>query len=129
MRRGAAMDERTYAIMETMRSAQADTMVRAVKKAVDDEPGISGREVLALLEELAHKAQERATEAMADSEPDRETCAKCGQPIQTDSRDRERWLHSSDRSRGCRAATFDRENGWNDDIPRSWMATPRRRHS
>lgn len=120
------MDERTYAIMETMRSAQADKMVRAVKKAVEDKPAISGREVLALLEQLANEAQEKATSAMAESEPDRDTCAKCGQAIQTDSGDRERWLHSSDRSRGCRAATFDPGNGWNDAIPRSWMATPRK---
>lgn len=129
MCRGAVVDERIYAMMEAMRSAQADAMVRAVKKAVEDEPGISGREVLTLLEQLANEAQERAATAMAESEPDRDTCAKCGQAVQTDSRDRERWLHSSDRSRGCRAATFDPGNGWNDDIPRSWKATPIRGRS
>jgi hypothetical protein len=40
------MDERTFAIMETMRSAQADKMVRAVKEAVEAKPDISGSEIL-----------------------------------------------------------------------------------
>jgi hypothetical protein len=123
------MDERMLALMETVRSLQADKTVCTVKAAVEAKPNISGSEVLVLLEGLAHEAQERAAEAMADSEPDRDTCARCGQPIETASGNRERWLHSSDRSRGCRAATFDPGNGWNDEIPRSWMATPRRRSS
>ncbi|MFH9422946.1 hypothetical protein [Streptomyces sp. NPDC017529] len=123
------MDERISALMETMKSLQADTMVRAVRQAVEADPGISGREVLVLLEGLASESQRRATQARADSEPDRDVCAKCGQPVETDSSDRERWVHSSDRSRGCRAATFDPDSGWNDDIPKSWLAVPRRHRS
>lgn len=123
------MDERMLAMIEAMRSSQADKMVRTVREAVEARPGISGRDVLALLEGLANEANERATQAMADSEPDRDVCAKCGQPVQTDSGDRGRWVHSSDGSRGCRAATFVPDNGWNDDIPRSWMAAPRGRRS
>ncbi|TQF07024.1 hypothetical protein E6W39_38630 [Kitasatospora acidiphila] len=121
------MDERIVAMMAAMRSGEADRLVHAVRRMVDANPEISGREVLLQLEALAQQTQEQANEAIVASEPDRDTCAKCGQPIETDSRDRSRWIHSSDRSRGCRAATFTVEDGWNDEIPRSWMATPRKR--
>lgn len=114
------------AMMETMRSVEADKLVRAVRSMVEASPEISGREVLTRLEDLAKETQERANEAIVASEPDRDECVKCGQPIQTDFRDRERWVHTSDGSRGCRAATFNDEDGWNDDIPRSWTATPRK---
>jgi hypothetical protein len=50
---------------------------------------------LVLLQGLAHEAQEYATEAMEDSEPDRDTCPRCGQPIETASGNRERWLQLS----------------------------------
>ncbi|MFE2867250.1 hypothetical protein [Embleya sp. NPDC059259] len=123
------MDERILAMMETMRSAEAHKLVHAVRGMVDLNPEISGREVLVRLEVLAKQTQERADEAIVASEPDRDECTKCQQPIETDSRDRERWVHSSDRSRGCRAATFTVESGWDDEIPRSWAATPRKHRS
>lgn len=121
------MDERITAMMATMRAFEADKLVRAVREMVDANPEVSGREVLLRLEALAGEAMDRADKAVVASEPDRDECAKCRQPIETDSSDRERWVHSSDHSRGCRAATFTTEDGWNDEIPRSWMATPAKR--
>ncbi|MDH6119334.1 hypothetical protein [Kitasatospora sp. GAS204B] len=123
------MDERILAMMAAVRSGEADRLVHAVHGMVDANPEVSGREVLLQLEALAQKSQEWANKTVVASEPDRDTCAKCGQPIETDSRDRERWDHSSDRSRGCRAADFTAEDGWNDEIPRSWVASPRKRRS
>lgn len=34
------------------------------------------------------------------------------------------WVHDSDGSRGCRAATFTKDTGWDDTIPRRWTAAP-----
>lgn len=124
-----AVDDRMLAMMETMRSVEADNLVRAVHSMVEADPEVSGREVLARLEVLAKETRDRVDEAIVASEPDRDECAKCGQPIRTDYRDRERWVHASDGSRGCRAATFNQGDGWDDDIPRSWMATPRKRRA
>jgi hypothetical protein len=123
------MDERIMAMMATMRSVEADKLVRAVREMVDANPDVSGREVLLGLEALAGETKELANEAVVAGEPHRDECAKCGQPIETDTSDRERWVHSSDHSRGCRAATFTAEDGWNDEIPRSWMATPAKRRT
>ncbi|MFD8786649.1 hypothetical protein [Kitasatospora sp. NPDC059599] len=121
------MDERILAMMETMRSVEAGKLLHAVRGMVELSPEISGRDVLARLEVLVKEVEERANKAIVASEPARDECRKCGRPSETDSGDRERWVHSSDRSRGCRAATFTEEDGWNDEIPRSWVATPQRR--
>lgn len=54
------------------------------------------------------------------------TCRKCGQPIHRwDDRPASRWRHDDyARSRGCRAATFDRTTGWDDSVSGSWTAEP-----
>jgi hypothetical protein len=41
----------------------------------------------------------------------------------------DRWFHRSDdggRFRGCRAASFDDDSGWDDTLDRRWMAAPPR---
>ena len=49
------------------------------------------------------------------------TCRRCGQPIQL--QPDEKWSHlDPDRSRGCRAASYTEESGWNDALDRSWLA-------
>lgn len=52
------------------------------------------------------------------------TCRRCGTPI-VFSNILEQWHHANpDFNRGCRAASFRPGEGWNDDLPRSWVAAP-----
>jgi hypothetical protein len=55
------------------------------------------------------------------------TCKHCSKPIETNGGDR--WFHVSDGSRGCRAASFNREgrageSAWDETLDRRWTATP-----
>ncbi|MCD0453364.1 hypothetical protein LO762_29905 [Actinocorallia sp. API 0066] len=122
------MNERVLAGMRAVSASEVMRLVRVVREMVDLDPEISGRDVLVRLEALADEAVEQTEAALLASEPDHAECAKCGKPIETTAGDRERWVHSdSDRSRGCRAATFTENEGWNDEIPRTWKAQPKKR--
>jgi hypothetical protein len=48
-------------------------------------------------------------------------CRYCGKEI---SRFGDTWLHATG-GRGCRAATFDPDVGWDDSLDRKWRAAPR----
>jgi hypothetical protein len=48
-------------------------------------------------------------------------CRYCGKPI---TQFGDTWLHSAG-GRGCRAATFDPDVGWDDSLDRKWRAAPR----
>jgi hypothetical protein len=57
------------------------------------------------------------------------TCRRCQRSILRGARWRDgyHWWHiAEDHSlrRGCRAASFTTENGWDDSIDRKWMARP-----
>jgi len=65
------------------------------------------------------------------SEPQAAVCGNCGQAITRQALGRERspWVHGELAAwgqRGCRAATFD-GHGWDDSLPRAWLAEPGRR--
>lgn len=123
------MNERDVAMMRVTEAMGAGRLLRVVQSMVADEPGVAGHTVLARLELEVAAMEAQAEGAVTASAPARTECAKCGAPIETRAGDRSTWIHSSDGSRGCRAATFDNgaEQAWNDSIPRSWMATPKRR--
>ncbi|WP_152646035.1 hypothetical protein [Streptacidiphilus albus] len=120
------MDERLMAMTATMKATGAAKMLGIAKRMVATDPDVSGRDVLARLESAMAEEEAAATVAWVASEPDRADCIKCGGPVETDSRDRSRWIHSADGSRGCRAATFTVEDGWDETIPKSWNAAPKR---
>jgi hypothetical protein len=67
--------------------------------------------------------------ASRDDEPE-PRCRRCGRRIvNIGTDDRHRWTHvaaSGGLNVGCRAATFTTEDGWDDDLPRSWTAAPTR---
>jgi ABC-type thiamine transport system ATPase subunit len=98
--------------------------VALARMIVREEPGISGEELLARLELKEREAAELIEQLEEEMRPERTTCAKCGQPIETSKASGNQWIHSSDGSRGCRAATFTADQGWDDSIPRNWTATP-----
>jgi hypothetical protein len=52
-------------------------------------------------------------------------CRRCGRPIGMDAGGR--WTHVGDHGRtdrGCRAASFEPGQGWDDTLPRTWQAAP-----
>ena len=54
------------------------------------------------------------------------SCKYCDQPIYR--RPDGKWNHDDpDHSRGCRAASFRPDEGWDDSLQRSWVATPQGR--
>ena len=83
---------------------------------VEQDPEITGR---ALVDRLAGMI------TAADDATERATC-RCGKAIIlppgfTD------WVHdTSARERGCRAATFQGGQGWDDSVSTSWKARPAR---
>lgn len=57
-----------------------------------------------------------------------EKCARCGRTIlTTDTGYTTHQGADGHLSRGCRAASFTVENGWDDNLKRSWLATRPRR--
>ena len=83
------------------------------------EPAISGQE----LAERFRAGVERLDRNLAAA-TETATCRRCGKPI-TRIGEEAPWRHTDqDRSRGCRAATFDEGSGWDDSIPRTWTASP-----
>jgi hypothetical protein len=53
------------------------------------------------------------------------SCKYCDQPIYR--RPDGKWNHDDpDRSRACRTASFRPDEGWDDSLKRSWVATPQR---
>ena len=57
-------------------------------------------------------------------EPER-SCKRCGRHVILDAS--ERWTHRGTDGtswRGCRAASWTKDDGWDDDLPRSWNAAP-----
>lgn len=75
------------------------------------------------IEEYVEMFKRHAAEIREDS-----VCKHCGKPIVR--YEDGKWCHQDpDRSRGCRAASFDsdhRRNGsaWNEDLRRAWQAQP-----
>ena len=57
-------------------------------------------------------------------------CRRCGQLIVSMGlADRSRWIHRAPDGSlvvGCRAASLTSQDGWDDDLPRSWKAAPPR---
>ena len=55
-------------------------------------------------------------------------CARCGRQLVLDHTGH--WTHQSaggGRNSGCRAASFTEIGGWDEEIPRTWRATPPKR--
>lgn len=78
---------------------------------------------------MAHAASDairlyRRMVDMASAGPLQTRTCRCGMMIiRTD--DEQPWVHADrDASRGCRAASFTHERGWDDAINRRWTATP-----
>ena len=65
----------------------------------------------------------RVTSKNADRADRREAlCKKCGAPIE---RRQHGWRHlDASSSRGCRAASFSAERGWNESLDKGWNASP-----
>jgi hypothetical protein len=84
---------------------------------------LSGREVLRRLDELVVEASAEA-ERVASELVEESVCRHCGHSIMRvgDSA----WRHDAapPMSRGCRAASFDRDGTWDDSLDRAWKATP-----
>jgi hypothetical protein len=58
---------------------------------------------------------------------DKGTCRFCHQPIALFFSEDGPWVHlNEERNRGCRAASFDADRGWNDSLDRRWTAKPAR---
>ncbi len=81
---------------------------------VEQDPEITGR---ALLDRLAGMI------AVGDNATERGTC-RCGKPIVLPP-GFDDWVHdTSARERGCRAATYEEGQGWDDSVSTSWKARP-----
>lgn len=110
-------------VMANMRAIGVLDALRQARKIVEGEPGISGGALLKRLEHIEHEASERLAQFDEASRPARTQCTKCNQPIEKSTITGDQWVHSSDGSRGCRAATYVEGQGWDNDIPRTWTAT------
>lgn len=96
---------------------------RIVRQILADEANLSGHEVLRHLDELVVEASAEA-ERVANELVKEAVCRHCGHSIMRvgDSA----WRHDAapPMSRGCRAASFDRDGTWDDSLDRAWKATP-----
>lgn len=82
---------------------------------------------LATIELLVHGAEQwpelrLILESLADR-MEWSRCRLCGGSIHL-APGQKNWMHDADNMRGCRAASFSPEAGWDDEIPQSWKATP-----
>lgn len=111
-------------VLANMRASGVLDVMGLARKILQDDPAISGEDLLAQLEPMERDASRRLEQFEADSRPERATCVKCDQPIEKSKITGDQWVHSSEGSRGCRAATYNGERWTNPDIPRSWNATP-----
>ncbi|MGW8969641.1 hypothetical protein [Streptomyces platensis] len=94
-----------------------------VRQILADNTDLSGNEVLCHLDELVAEASAEA-KRVATELVEESACRHCGHSIMRvgDST----WRHDAamPMSRGCRAASFDRDGTWDDSLDRAWKATP-----
>lgn len=95
-----------------------------VKDILRDNPAMTTGELVRRLDEIADEAEAEQVEMLRR---ERAECRNCGQKISRPvGGDVDMWRHEdADRSRSCRAASFDDETGWDDSLKRTWMARPR----
>ena len=101
-----------------MQSIDAESLMRDVRAMlgfiVDQHPEISGRDLLDRLDGLIASAEAAVEHAIC----------RCGKKIIKPFGE-PKWVHDTrDQERGCRAATFHDEGGWDDSISASWVAVP-----
>lgn len=92
--------------------------VDVVRAILHEQPAMTGQEVLAALMHNAEVAASASTTV-------REKCARCGAEIETrlvNGQQVGEPVHTSEGSRGCRAASYVDSEGWDNAIPRSWTA-------
>jgi hypothetical protein len=119
-------------VSDTAYLAEAEDRVRVVRESryivsqiLTENAELSGHEVLRRLDELVDEARAAAQRIAADL-VEESVCRHCGHSIMRvgDST----WRHDAapPMSRGCRAASFDRDGDWDDSLNRAWKATPPR---
>lgn len=111
-------------VLANMRAGGILDVMALARKVLQEEPAITAEDLLARLEPMERDASERLEQFEADSRAERTSCAKCDQPIEKSKVTGGQWVHSSDGSRGCRAATYNGETWTNPDLPRTWTAAP-----
>lgn len=95
-----------------------------VRRLIQEEPEITGKQVLAAVEADFQIRQRAADQAATGSEDG--TCKRCGHPVVRQA-DGSFVTHADSNGyplkRGCRAASFDRDGDWDDNLDKRWQAT------
>jgi hypothetical protein len=91
-----------------------------VRDLLDKNSQMTGRDVLADLESRFDHAVLEARRLESEL-IERAVCRHCGYPIRQTGSDG--WWHDSG-AVGCRAASFDRNDEWDDALDKRWKATP-----
>lgn len=94
-----------------------DRMIRLLESAVRQQPNVTAS---ALVAELRARQTQSVLPAM-----DCGTCRRCGKRVVRVDHDFVTHVaeDGSVTNRGCRAATFNVDTGWDESLPRGWTAT------
>ena len=79
-------------------------------------------DILKLIEKLPAELTVGELRAYVTRLTEHAACKHCGQEISRFSDGP--WKHEPNDERGCRAASFRNESGWDDSLDRRWMAAP-----
>jgi hypothetical protein len=105
-----------------LRLAALELAVAEVRDVVQQQPHLDVRGLLAELEARAVALRSLGQSSGADVIE--EKCARCGRTILITERGYVTHVNAEGGlNRGCRAATFTSERGWDDSIPKTWKAT------
>lgn len=115
-------------LADAARRADIATEAAALVRDLIASAGVSSAEEVlrGVREEVAHRTAQ--FERLADESMGHAVCRHCGHAIARIGN--AAWRHSAaaPMSRGCRAASFDRDGTWDNSLGRAWKASPPKTH-
>lgn len=106
-----------------LRHSALELAVSEIRRLLGENPALTGAEIAAALE--AELSEGRAA-GLAQQVFD-ESCQRCGRQVIISGNFVTHVSADGGLNRGCRAASFVSEEGWDESLPRSWYAkTPKK---
>ena len=107
----------TAEVEEALDELVRERMIKLLEQAVRQQPTVTAASLLSLLQD--EQRQEGAVALQYG------ICGKCGKRVLTSSSNFVTHVDEAGyvTNRGCRAASFDPDSGWDDRLPRTWTAT------
>lgn len=99
-------------------------LVESLEEVLRDKPELTIGELLTIYRDKATLAKMEALPDGKDQSTMDEKCARCGRELVVSETGFVTHLaEDGGLNRGCRAASFDNETGWDDSLNKSWKAT------